>query len=117
LIFRIPLSTEAAGVGEAAVSLPMLLQWKPPFGLPLPLYALAGIQPDVPVYTRVTWRHSENVRFNDRTAIDFGLVAGVGGYINDRVSLDARAIIGLAKFDHKSARRLNQFTVGMNYIR
>jgi hypothetical protein len=121
VVFRKPLSTRFAGVGELALSFPMIMEWRPFEAVPL--YALAGIRPDVPVYTRLTWRSEPSSEFRepytmlgDRGAIDFGLVVGAGGYISDKASIDVRAIFGLARFDRVPGRRLNQFNLGINYV-
>jgi hypothetical protein len=122
IIFRKPLNTKFAGVGELAVSFPALLEWRP-FAA-VPLHALAGMQADIPVYTRLTWSsepHSAEIEphsaFNERFPIDFGAVVGLGAYLNDRLALDARVVLGLADFDYETGRRLNQFTVSISYIR
>ena len=122
LLFRKPLSTRYAGIGEVALSFPLLVEWSP-FSA-VPLHALAGIQPDLPMYTRLMWRseplsdsREPHVALGERSPLDFGFVLGVGGYINRKAAVDVRAIIGLLDFDRVPGRRLNQFTVGINYIR
>ncbi|MCL2183327.1 MAG: hypothetical protein FWB85_07650 [Chitinispirillia bacterium] len=122
VLFRKPLSTRYAGVGELAVSFPFFLEWRPYAAVPL--YALAGVQPDVPVYTRLMWsaepQSAQSEPYSvlgERSVADFGVVIGLGGYLNDRLSLDARVVLGMADFDRTPGRRLNQVTLGINYIR
>ncbi|MCL2218869.1 MAG: PorT family protein [Chitinispirillia bacterium] len=121
VLVRRPLSTRYAAVGEIALSIPVLLEWRP-YGA-LPLHALIGVQPGVPLYTWLTWSDEPNSTNREpgavlarRMPVDFGVVMGAGWYLNERVALDARAILGLAGFDRAPGRRLNQFTVGISYI-
>jgi hypothetical protein len=132
VVFRKPINTAVAGTSEVGLSFPALLEWGPFGGAPSPdvsarswsdkfdlsrLRLFGGVWVGVPLYAQVKWNGEESVLFKDRAWADFGLVCGVGVYVNDKAFVDVRGIFGLSRYDSYAERRLNQLAIGVNYVK
>ncbi len=138
VVFRKPINTAVVGTSEVGVSCPLLLEWGP-FGAlgsrggisPPDAFArswgggfdvrqlrlFGGILAGVPLFAWMKWNGEESASFTDRMAVDFGLIGGVGIYVSDRAFVDVRGILGISKYDNVEGHRLNQLSIGVNYVK
>jgi hypothetical protein len=88
-------------------------------------YINGGIQIDSPLLSckvKATYEVSDNNSFNckddevDRETFDTGIAFGGGYIIDEQLSLDIIAVIGLTELSKGSnATKVNQFSIGLNY--
>jgi len=138
LVLRKPINTAVVGTSEVGLSFPLLIEWGPFGGVGLEsvgavsdafskswsdrfdrrrLRLFGGVWVGVPLYAWVKWNGEESVQFKERAAADFGVVCGVGVYVSDKAFVDVRGIFGLSGYDGVEGRRLNQLSIGVNYVK
>jgi hypothetical protein len=129
------------GLSEFAVSIPLMFRLKP--AVNIPFYLAAGTQLDIPVSSEMyhkskktyasgdkTTRMTEDNKFKNRGAFDFGIALGLGFEVLPELMVDFRCVIGMTgitdgehttkdeqgqeiEFEDKSS--FNQFGLGVTY--
>ena len=110
---RNPVAIEGAlTISEMAVNVPVLFRVM----LAKPVFLDIGGQLDIPFGTKIKrdWGKAEN--FEGRTTIDGGGVLGIGGYIIENLSIDAKGVIGLRNFDEEHEKPVYQVSIGVSYM-
>ena len=113
LAIRNPVSIEGAlKISEMAVNVPVLLRVTEFY----PAFLDIGAQFDIPFGTKVKYEWAEAVKSETRQKADAGVVLGVGCYIIDGLSVDAKGVLGLMKFDELHEKPVYQVSVGVGYL-
>jgi hypothetical protein len=102
----------ALAISEMAVNVPVLFRVM----VARPVFLDIGGQLDIPFGTKVKRGWGEAANSESRQKIDAGAVLGIGVYIIEYLSVDAKGVVGLMKFDDEHDKPVYQASVGVSYM-
>jgi len=115
--------THEENATEFAISLPVMIQYKPIAGQPF--HVAAGLQFDIPFMSEIecsrTYANGESEDktsdIDERATVDIGFALGIGYRITEKIAVDFRMVIGLSALTRESGDKssLNQYGIGVTY--
>ncbi|MDR3013193.1 MAG: PorT family protein [Chitinispirillales bacterium] len=112
IVYRSPVSTEVNRINEFTLSIPILARYRIK-----DVYIESGAAFEIPFNTKISWEGIDPISYEQRKAVNIGVVIGAGYYLHRNITLDARFGIGLNSFEEEPGHTLYTLGFGVSYLR